>query len=239
MDSTFTKKPKRILLKLSWEALMWDGDYGIDVKFLQKLAEKIVYLSKYAGLQVAIVVWGGNIFRGVKWASQGMNRAYADYMGMLATAMNAIALGDAIEKQGQDVRVMSAVEMHRIAEPFIQKRALKHLNKWRVIILAWWTGNPYFTTDSAAVLRGLELGCDYVVKATKVDGIYDKDPVKHPDAKKFDVISLDEALKRGLRVMDQAAIALAADEWIPIFVCNINDVDKIWSQLERGTYVVK
>jgi len=218
---------------------MGDGEYWIDVKFLQKLAEKIVYLSKYAWMQVAIVVGGGNIFRWVKGASQGMNRTYADHMGMLATVMNAIALGDAIEKQGQEVRVMSAIQMNQIAEPFIQKRALKHLQKWRVIILAWWTGNPYFSTDTAAVLRGLELGCDYVVKATKVDGIYDKDPVKHSDAKKFDVISLDEALKRGLRVMDQAAIALAADEGIPIFVCNINDVDKIGSQLERGTYVVK
>ena len=233
----FKKKPKRILLKLSWEALMGKQNYGIDVEFLNELAKKIVYLSKYKWIQIVIVIWWWNIFRWVQWAAKWLDRASADYMGMLATIMNWIALGDAIEKLGQEVRIMSAIDIPRVAEPFIRRRALKHLNKWRVVISVAWTGNPYFTTDSAAVLRALELNCDYMVKWTKVDWIYDKDPVKYKDAKKFDVISIDEALKRWLKVMDQSAIALAKDEKLPIFVCKIEDIDKIWSDKLNWTFV--
>ncbi len=231
------KKPKRILLKLSWEALQWDMDYWIDIKFLQELAKKLVYLSKYKGIQIVIVIWGGNIFRWVQWAASGMDRASADYMWMLATIMNGIALWDAIEKLWQEVRIMSAMPIPKVAEEFIRRRALKHLQKGRIVIAVAWTWNPYFTTDSAAVLRALELNCDYMVKWTKVDGIYDKDPAKYKDAKKYDIISLEEALKKWLRIMDQSAIALAKDEKLPIFVCKITDIDKIWTQDINWTLV--
>ena len=231
------KKPKRILLKLSGEALQGEKEYWIDIHFLQELAKKLVYLSKYKGIQIVIVIGWGNIFRGVQWAASGMDRASADYMGMLATIMNWIALGDAIEKLGQEVRIMSAMAIPKVAEEFIRRRALKHLNKWRIVIAVAGTWNPYFTTDSAAVLRALELNCDFMVKWTKVDGIYDKDPAKYPDAKKYDIISLDEALKKWLRIMDQSAIALAKDEKLPIFVCKITDIDKIGTEEINWTFV--
>ncbi len=232
-----TKTPKRILLKLSWEALAWENGYWIDVKFLDELAKKVVYLSKYANIQVVIVIWWWNIFRWVAGAAKWIDRWTADYMWMLATIMNWMALWDAIEKNWNEVRIMSALEIPRVAETFIRRRALKHLNKQRVVVCVAWTWNPYFTTDSAAVLRALELNCDFMVKWTKVDGVYDKDPHKHSDAKKYDFLTVDEALEKGLRILDQSAIALAKDEWLDIFVTKIEDVDKIWTKGIKGTKI--
>ncbi len=229
--------PKRILLKLSWEALQWKQWYGIDPEFLAYIAEKIVYLSKVQKIEVAIVIGGGNIFRGVELERGWFDRATGDNMGMLATIINGIAIGEAIEAAWVDVRVMSAIPTHRVAEDFIRRRALRHIEKWRIVVCVWWSGNPYFTTDSAAVLRALELECDAVVKATKVDGIYDKDPHKYSDAIRYDILPLEEALHKNLRVMDQAAIALAHDENMPIFVCRIEDVHLIGTDEIIGTYV--
>jgi uridylate kinase len=178
-------------------------------------------------LEVVIVVGGGNIFRGIELERGGFDRATGDNMGMLGTIINGIAVGEAIEEEGVPVRVMSAIPTHRVAEDFIRLRALRHLEKGRVVISVGGTGNPYFTTDSAAVLRALELHCDCVVKATKVDGIYTKDPKKHDDAERYDILSLEEALQKNLRVMDQSAIALANDENMPIFVCRMEDVHLI------------
>lgn len=229
--------PKRILLKLSGEALQWDQGYGIDPKFLSYLATKIVHLVEKEKLEIVIVVGGGNIFRWIELERGGFDRATGDNMGMLGTIINGIAVGEAIEEEWVPVRVMSAIPTHRVAEDFIRRRALRHLEKGRVVISVWGTGNPYFTTDSAAVLRALELQCDCVVKATKVDGIYDKDPKKHTDAERYDILSLEEALHQNLRVMDQAAIALANDENMPIFVCRIEDIELIASEEITGTFV--
>jgi uridylate kinase len=219
--------PKRVLLKLSGEALQWAQWYGIDPNFLAFLAKKIVYLVQQELLEIVIVVWGGNIFRGIELEAGWFDRTTGDHMGMLGTIINGLAIGEAIEKEGIDVRVMSAIPTERVAEPFIRRRALRHIEKWRVVICVWGTGNPYFTTDSCAVLRGLELSCDVVVKATKVDGIYDKDPKKFWDAKRHESLHMYEVLKNDIRVMDQAAIALAHDEGIPIYVCRIEDIDTI------------
>lgn len=229
--------PKRVLLKLSGEALQWEQWYGIDPNFLSYLAKKIVYLVQKEKLEIAIVVGGGNIFRGIELEKGGFDRATGDNMGMLATMINGIAIGEAIEDAGVDVRVMSAISAHKVAEDFIQRRALRHLQKWRVVICVGGSGNPFFSTDSAAVLRALELQCDAVVKATKVDGIYDKDPKKHSDAVRYEILSLEDAIQKNVRVMDQAAIALAHDECMPIYVCRIEDVDKINTEEIVGTYV--
>ena len=229
--------PNRILLKLSGEALQWKQWYGIDPEFLAYIAEKIVHIVKVQKIEVAIVVGGGNIFRGVELERGGFDRATGDNMGMLATIINGIAIGEAIEQAWVDVRVMSAIPTHRVAEDFIRRRALRHIEKERVVICVWGSGNPYFSTDSAAVLRALELECDAVVKATKVDGIYDKDPKKHKDATRYDILPLEEALHKNLRVMDQSAIALAHDENMPIFVCRIEDIHLIGTEDIIGTYV--
>lgn len=229
--------PKRILLKLSGEALQGSGDHGIDTEFIDNLARKIVTLTQEKYIEIIIVIGGGNIFRGVSGAAKGLDRTAADYMGMLATVINGIALGNAIEKAGQSVRIMSAIEIAKVAELFIYRRALKHLREKRIVVAVAGTGNPYFTTDSAAVLRALELHCDFMVKGTKVDGVYDKDPEKYPDAKRYDTVSITEALQKWLRIMDQSAIALAKDEKLPIFVCRIEDIDLIGSSDIRGTYV--
>lgn len=229
--------PKRVLLKLSGEALQWEQWYGIDPNFLSYLAKKIVHLVQKEKLEIAIVVGGGNIFRGIELEKGGFDRATGDNMGMLATMINGIAIGEAIEDAGVDVRVMSAISAHKVAEDFIQRRALRHLEKWRVVICVGGSGNPFFSTDSAAVLRALELQCDAVVKATKVDGIYDKDPKKHSDAVRYEILSLEDAIQKNVRVMDQAAIALAHDECMPIYVCRIEDVDKINTEEIVGTYV--
>lgn len=229
--------PKRILLKLSGEALQWEQWYGIDPKFLSFLAKKIVHLVRVENLEIVIVVGGGNIFRGIELEAGGFDRVTGDYMGMMGTIINGLAIGEAIEDEWVDVRVMSAIPTQRVAEDFIRRRALRHMEKGRVVISVGGTGNPYFSTDSCAVLRALELQCDVVVKATKVDGIYDKDPKKHDDAVRHDSLYLHEVIQRDIRVMDQAAIALAHDEGMPIYVCKIEDVDKICSEDIVGTFV--
>ncbi|HLG16353.1 MAG TPA: UMP kinase [Blastocatellia bacterium] len=220
-----TAKPqpayKRILLKLSGEALMGDQGYGIDPATLTRIAEEVKDVRDL-GVEVAIVVGGGNIFRGVALSSKGMDRASADYMGMLATIMNAIALQDALENQGIFTRVMTAIEMHEIAEPFIRRRAIRHLEKMRVVIFAAGTGNPYFTTDSAAALRALEVKADAILKATKVDGVYTADPAKDKSATLLDRLTYLEVLQRDLQVMDTSAIDLCRQKGVPIHVFNLN-----------------
>lgn len=229
--------PKRILLKLSWEALQWEQWYGIDPQFLSFLAKKIVHLVHSEKLEVVLVVGGGNIFRGIELEAWGFDRVTGDYMGMLGTIINGLAIGEAIEDLGVDVRVMSAIPTQRVAEDYIKRRAERHIEKGRVVVCVGGSGNPYFTTDSCAVLRALELGCDVVVKATKVDGIYDKDPKKHSDAKHHESLNLQEVLERDIRVMDQSAIALARDEKMPIYVCRIEDIDLIASESIKWTFV--
>lgn len=207
-------KYHRVLLKLSGEALMGDNGYGIDPKVIDDLAEQIKHIVD-DGVQVAITVGGGNIFRGVAGSANGMDRAQADYIGMLATVMNALALQDGLERHGVSSRVQSAIEMHQVAETYIRLRAIRHMEKGRVVIFAAGTGNPYFTTDTTAALRACEINADCMMKATKVDGIYDSDPAKNPDAVKFDKISYLEVLTKELQVMDAAAISLCKDNEMP------------------------
>lgn len=222
----------RVLLKLSGEALMGDGDYGIDSAMLEHLAKEIKVIHD-DGIEVGIVVGGGNIFRGMAGAAAGMERAQADYMGMLATVMNALALQDAFEKEGMTTRVMSAIEMHEVAETYIRRRAVRHLEKGRVVIFAAGTGNPYFTTDTAAALRACEIDADCLMKATKVDGIYDKDPMKFDDAKRYDQITYRDVLAQGLKVMDATATALCQDNAMPVIVFNI-DEDDVFEKALKG-----
>ena len=212
----------RVLLKLSGEALMGDSEYGIDPKVTDRLAKQVKDLHE-DGVEVGIVVGGGNIFRGMAGAAGGMDRAQADYMGMLATVMNALALQDAFERNDVPCRVMSAIQMNEVCEPYIRRRAMNHLAKGNVVIFAAGSGNPYFTTDTAAALRACEIGADCLIKATKVDGIYDKDPAKCDDAVRFDKITYHEVLVRGLQVMDSTAAALCQDNKMPIVVLNIED----------------
>ncbi|MDF1542494.1 MAG: UMP kinase [Anaerosomatales bacterium] len=211
---------RRVLLKLSGEALMGDAGYGIDPLVLDSLSRQIRTVNQ-AGVEVAIVVGGGNIFRGLAAASTGMDRAQADFMGMLATVMNALALQDALERHSVFTRVMSAIEMQAVAEPYIRRRAIRHIEKGRVVIFAAGTGNPYFTTDTTAALRALEIGAECIMKATKVDGVYDSDPATNPDAVKFDELPYIEVLSRGLKVMDNTAISLSMDNNLPILVFNM------------------
>jgi uridylate kinase len=229
--------PKRILIKLSGEALQWSQWYGIDPEFLSYIAKKVAFLASEHKLEIVIVVGWGNIFRWIELERGGFDRATGDNMGMLATIINGIAVGEAIEEAWVPVRVMSAIPNQKVAEDFIRRRAIRHLEKWRVVISVWGTGNPYFSTDSAAVLRALELWCEVVVKATKVDGIYNKDPKKHNDAERYEILSLEEALHKNLRVMDQSAIALANDEGMPIYVCRIDDIDWLLSEEIIWTFV--
>ncbi len=219
-------KYKRVLLKLSGEALMGSKGYGLDPITVDYMASEIKKIVEM-GIQVAIVIGGGNIFRGVEASVRGMERASADYMGMLATVINALALQNAMEKIGLQTRVQSAIEMRELAEPYIRRRAIRHLEKGRIVIFAAGTGNPYFTTDTAAALRAMEIGADVILKGTKVDGVYSADPVKDPDAKKFDYISYMDVLKRNLKVMDSTAITLCMDNNLPIVVFNINKPDSI------------
>jgi uridylate kinase len=212
---------RRVLLKLSGEALMGSLGYGIDPDVLESLSRQIGPIRD-AGVEIAIVVGGGNIFRGLAASAEGMDRAQADYMGMLATVMNALALQDNLERHGIFTRVMSAIEMQAVAEPYIRRRAIRHMEKGRVVIFAAGTGNPYFTTDTTAALRALEVGADCLMKATKVDGVYDSDPVTNPNAAKFDQLSYMDVLNRGLKVMDNTAISLCMDNELPIIVFNIN-----------------
>ena len=213
-------KYSRILLKLSGEALMGDKGYGIDPAVAERIAKEVTAVAQQ-GVQVAVTVGGGNIFRGLAGSANGMERAQADYIGMLATVMNALALQDAFERNGQMCRVMSAIEMHQVCETYIRRRAIRHLEKGRVVIFAAGTGNPYFTTDTTAALRACEIGAECVMKATKVDGIYDKDPVKYPDAKRFDRITYMDVIAKELHVMDSTAITLCSDNKMPIIVFNM------------------
>lgn len=211
---------KRILLKLSGEALVGEQEYGISRSIIQKVAQEVKEI-KELGVEVAIVIGGGNIYRGVAASAQGMDRATADYMGMLATVINGLALQDALEKTGVFTRVMSAIEMPQVAEPYIRRRAVRHLEKGRVVIFAGGTGNPFFTTDTAAALRAVEIKAQVILKGTKVDGVYDADPLVHKEAKRFKELSYIEVLKRGLRIMDATAISLCMDNKLPVIVFNL------------------
>ncbi|MCA1631465.1 MAG: UMP kinase [Acidobacteria bacterium] len=217
---------RRILLKLSGEALMGEQNYGVDVKVARDVAEQVKAV-RALGVEVAIVVGGGNIFRGVSESAGDMDRAAADYIGMLATIMNAVVLQDALEKTEVHTRVLSALDIPEVAEQFIRRRAVRHLEKQRVVIFAAGTGNPYFTTDSAAALRALEVKAEVILKATKVEGVYDSDPVKNPGAKFFDCITYQEVLEQHLQVMDASAISLCMDNNLPIVVFNMREPGNI------------
>lgn len=216
------KKPifKRIVLKISGEALQGNSGYGIDYNVLVSIARQIKEV-KALGLEIAIVIGGGNIFRGIAGSTKGMDRASADYMGMLATVINALALQDALENNGVHTRVQSAIQMQELAEPYIRRRAIRHLEKGRAVIFAGGTGNPYFTTDTTAALRAIEIGAQVILKATKVDGVYSSDPVKNKNAKKFDTLRYIDVLKKGLKVMDATATSLCMDNGLPIIVFNL------------------
>jgi uridylate kinase len=213
---------KRILLKLSGEALMGDEQFGVDPATATRIAIDVGEIQGL-GVETAIVIGGGNIFRGLAASARGMDRATGDYMGMLATVINALALQDALEQQGTNTRVMTAIEMREVAEPFIRRRAIRHLEKGRVVIFAAGTGNPYFTTDTAAALRAMEIKAEAILKGTKVDGIYTADPIVHPDATKYPTISYLKVLERGLKVMDATAISLCMDNKLPIVVFNLRE----------------
>ncbi len=232
---------KRILLKLSGEALMGERQYGIDPKRLAEYAEEIKKIVD-KGIEVAIVIGGGNIFRGVAAASNGMDRVQGDYMGMLATVPNSLALQSALEEEGIFTRLLTAIKMEQVAEPFIKRRAVRHLEKGRVVIFGAGTGNPYFTTDTAAVLRAIEIGADVILKGTRVDGIYTSDPEKNKDAVKFDSITYKDVMNKGLKVMDMTAFALSQENSLPIVVFDMNtkgNLEKVISGENIGTLVDK
>lgn len=234
-------KYKRVLIKLSGEALAGDQGHGISGDILTKISSEIASLQK-TGCEIAIVVGGGNIHRGVAGATSGMDRATSDYMGMMATVINALALQDALERKDVYTRVLSAIAMQEVAEPYIRRRAVRHLEKKRVVIFAAGTGNPYFTTDTTAALRANEINADLIMKATKVDGIYDKDPMKHKDAKKFDKLSYIEVLNKDLKVMDSTAITLCMDNDMDIVVFNMfeeGNIAKVVEGANIGTTVTK
>lgn len=232
-------KYKRVLLKLSGEALQGEQGYGIDPKVITEIAEQIKEIVD-GGIELAITVGGGNIFRGLAGAAEGMDRAQADYIGMLATVMNALALQEGLERTGVDTRVQSAINMQEVAEPYIRRRAERHLEKGRVVIFAGGTGNPYFTTDTTAALRACEIGAEAILKATQVDGIYDSDPRTNPDAQKFDEISYLDVLAKELNVMDSTATSLCKDNNIPIIVFNLHkqgNIDRVLRGERVGTIV--
>lgn len=232
---------KRILLKLSGEALMGERQYGIDPTRLAEYAEEIKKIVD-KGIEVAIVIGGGNIFRGVAGASNGMDRVQGDYMGMLATAINGLALQSALEDTGIQTRLLTAIKMEQVAEPFIKRRAVRHLEKGRVVIFGGGTGNPYFTTDTAAVLRAIEVGAEVILKGTRVDGIYTSDPEKNADATKFDAITYKDVMNKGLKVMDMTAFALSQENNLPIIVFDMNtkgNLEKVVSGENIGTIVDK
>jgi len=236
-----TQKPlySRVLLKLSGEALMGSEPYGIDSNVLLEIAAQVAEVHKL-GTQIAIVIGGGNIFRGVSAASRGMDRSTADYMGMLATIMNSLALQDALEKYGVATRVQTAIDMKEVAEPYIRRRAIRHLEKGRIVILAAGTGLPFFTTDTTAALRAIEIGAEVLMKATKVDGIYESDPERNPAAVRYDRISFSEVLSRNLRVMDATAISLAREQNMRIIVFDLRkkgNIQKVIMGQPIGTVV--
>ena len=226
---------RRILLKLSGEALMGEADYGIDPKVIGRLAREILEVQR-AGVQVGVVLGGGNIFRGAGLAAAGMDRVSGDHRGRLATVMNALALQDAIEKAGGYARTMSAIKINEVCEDFIRRRAIRHIEKGRIAIFAAGTGNPFFTTDSAAALRAIEIGADLLLKATKVDGVYDKDPSKHADAVRYDQLTYDDVIARDLQVMDTAAFALCRDSDVPLRIYDLSVPGNLMRIL-RGEHV--
>ena len=230
---------KRVLLKLSGEALQGPGQFGISSDVIEYVSEEIKSIYSL-GVETGIVIGGGNIFRGVSSSSKGMDRSTADYMGMLATVINALALQDFLERKGLPTRIQTALEIKQVAEPFIKRRAIRHLEKGRVVIFAAGTGNPFFTTDTAATLRALQMGADIIMKATKVDGIYDKDPVKNKDASKFTELTYMEILKKGLKVMDATSISLCMEGNIPIVVFDLfekGNIEKVIRGEKVGTIV--
>jgi uridylate kinase len=214
-------KYQRILLKLSGEVMAGQGSFGVDPARVNALADEVAEVAR-AGVQIGLVVGGGNFFRGVAAAAQHMDRVTADHMGMLATVINALALQDSLEKHGMPTRVMTAIPMNEVAEPYIRRRAIRHLEKGRIVIFAGGTSNPYFSTDTAATLRGLEIHAEIVAKATRVDGVYDKDPLTNPDALRFAEISYSEVLSKNLKVMDTSAVAMCRDNRLPIVVFDLN-----------------
>ncbi len=231
---------KRVLLKLSGEALMGDLDYGIDADMLARVAAEIGEVVNM-GVEVALVIGGGNIFRGAGLVQSGIDRVTGDHMGMLATVINSLAMQDALEKQGMNCRVMSAVKINRMCEEYVQRRAIRHLEKGRVVIFAAGIGNPFFTTDTAGCLRAVEIGADSVLKATKVDGVYDSDPVKNPDAVLYETLSFDEVLEKNLQVMDATAIVLCRDNNLPLRIFNLNKTGALPAAMKDssiGTTVV-
>ncbi|MBE9567640.1 MAG: UMP kinase [Proteobacteria bacterium] len=225
---------KRVLLKLSGEALMADQDYGIDTDMLARVAGEIAEVVNM-GVEVALVIGGGNIFRGAGLVQSGIDRVTGDHMGMLATVMNSLAMQDALEKQGMQCRVMSAIKINRMCEEYVQRRAIRHLEKGRVVIFAAGIGNPFFTTDTAGCLRAIEIGADSVLKATKVDGVYDSDPAKNPDAVRYETLSFDEVLDKNLQVMDATAIVLCRDNNLPLRIFNLNDVGSLPAAMKDRT----
>jgi uridylate kinase len=230
---------RRVLLKLSGEALMGDLDYGIEPKVIQRIAGEIA-IAREAGVEIAIVIGGGNIFRGAGLARAGMDRVTGDHMGMLATVMNALAIQDALESINVYARVMSALQINAICEDYIRRRAVRHLEKGRVVILAAGTGNPFFTTDTAASLRAIEIGADVLLKATKVDGVYDSDPMSNPDAKRFETVSYDQVLTDKLSIMDATAIVMCRDNNLPLRIFDLtrpNALVRAMSGDEIGTVV--
>ena len=232
-------KYKRVLLKLSGEALQGDQGYGIDPKVISLIASQVKEIVEN-GIELAIVVGGGNIFRGVSGAAEGMDRAQADHIGMMATVMNALALQEGLERIGVYTRVQSAITMQEVAEPYILRRAVRHLEKGRVVIFAAGTGNPYFTTDTAAALRACEINADAMLKATQVDGVYDSDPRNNPDAKRYERVTYQEVLEKGLNVMDSTAAALLKDNGLPIVVFNLHkegNIDRVLRGENVGTVV--
>lgn len=233
-------KYKRVLLKISGEALAGEKGFGVDAQILKETAAEIIDLYNL-GVEVGLVIGGGNIVRGVTAAESGIDRTAGDQMGMLATVMNCIAMQDAIEKQGVQTRVMSALAIDAVAEPFIKRRAIRHLEKGRIVLFAAGTGNPYFTTDSAGTLRALEIHADAIIKATKVDGIYDRDPMKNPEAVKYDNLSYTEAINKELKVMDTSALALCRENELPIMVVKMGDgnLEKAIKGEKIGTLVTK
>ncbi len=234
-----TKTYKRVLLKLSGEALQGGLNYGIDPKIVDSIALQLKEVKK-TGVELAVVIGGGNIFRGLEAAARGMDRSTADYMGMLATVINGMAVQDALERKGVFTRVQTAISMEALAEPYIRRRAIRHLEKGRIVILAGGTGNPYFTTDTTAALRAIELGADVILKATKVDGIYSADPMKVKNAKRFEKISYMNVLKKKLKVMDATAISLCMDNNIPIIVFDLmkhGNIRRVISGQKIGTLV--
>lgn len=231
---------KRVLLKLSGEALMGDLDYGIDADMLRRVAGEVAEVVNM-GVEVALVIGGGNIFRGAGLVQSGIDRVTGDHMGMLATVMNSLAMQDALEKQGMSCRVMSAIKINRMCEEYVQRRAIRHLEKGRVVIFAAGIGNPFFTTDTAGCLRAVEIGADSVLKATKVDGVYDADPMKNPDARRYLSLSYDEVLEKNLQVMDATAIVLCRDNNLPLRIFNLNEegaLPAVMKDSRIGTTVV-